>query len=62
MKRNSYYETMVFISVLLILYYSYQIYKYGFTGYLDRKARLASNRSNIFYDTIQNTYKVYSDF
>ena len=44
---------ILFIGFGLIIY---QIYKYGFKGYIDRRVERRKRRYDMFYDTIQKIH------
>lgn len=44
---------ILFIGFGLIIY---QIYKYGYKGYIDRRVERRKRRYDMFYDTIKNLH------
>ena len=44
---------ILFIGFGLIIY---QIYKYGFKGYIDRRVERRKRRYDMFYDTVQKIH------
>ena len=50
---NNYYTSILYLVIILLILYGYQIYKYGLRGYLDQRLARKQQRYDALYDIIQ---------